>query len=63
VEWAFSVLLPEMSKTHLKHVAFIMNKVSGIEGEMDMWTREFLKYFTVDRATNYEGALAKIRER
>ncbi|MDD4096956.1 MAG: hypothetical protein PHP22_12035 [Oscillospiraceae bacterium] len=40
-----------------------MNEINEIEGEMDLWTREFRKYFTVDRATGYEGALAKIRER
>ena len=63
IVWAFAELLPAMAKTGLKHVAFIMNEINEIEGEMDLWTREFRKYFTVDRATDYEGALAKIRER
>ena len=58
VEWAFAELLPSMAATRLKHVIFVMNEVSEIEGEMDMWTREFLRYFTVDRATDIPSALA-----
>jgi hypothetical protein len=60
VEWGFNVLLPNMSKTDCKYVIFIMNEVNEIEEEMDMWTKEFMKYFTVKKATSYEEALAKI---
>lgn len=60
IVWAFNALLPAMATTDLRHVAFIMNDASEIEGEMDLWTREFRKYFTVDRATDYDGALAKV---
>ena len=63
VEWAFAELLPSMAATRLKHVIFVMNEVSEIEGEMDMWTREFLRYFTVDRATDIPSALAIVQAR
>ena len=51
VEWGFSFLLPEMSKTGCKRVWFIMTQVNETEigGEMDMWTAEFLKYFAVSK--------------
>lgn len=58
VAWAFTELLPSMAATKLKHVIFVMNEVSGIEDEMDMWTREFLRYFSVDRAVDVPSALA-----
>lgn len=58
VEWGFSVLLPEMSKTDCKVVMFIMNEVNDIEDEMDMWTIEFKKYFTVHRVTSYDDAIS-----
>lgn len=61
VEWAFSVLLPEMSRTTCNKVVFIMNKVNDIEEEMDMWTREFRKYFTVSRVESLEGAIKAIK--
>ena len=53
VEWAFTEFIPEMAKTTCKTVTFIMNEVNEIEGEMDMWTREFSKYFTVRK--EYRG--------
>lgn len=56
VEWAFSTLLPTMSKTDCKTVVFIMNKINVIEEEMDMWSKEFSKYFTVKKADSYESA-------
>jgi hypothetical protein len=56
-QWGFSVLLPQMAKTHCKHVVFIMNEVNDIAEEMDMWTKEFMKYFTVNKATCYKDAL------
>lgn len=61
VEWGFSFLLPEMSKTDCKMVAFIMNVVNEIEDEMDMWTKEFRKYFSVFKAETYEDVLQKMQ--
>lgn len=57
VEWGVSVLLPAMSKTDCKNVAFIMNEVNEIEEEMDMWTKEFMKYFTVNKVKCYDDAV------
>ncbi len=59
VEWGFSVLLPGMAKTSCKIVCFIMNEVSSIEEEMDMWTKEFSKYFKIVKVTSYEEYLEK----
>jgi hypothetical protein len=56
VEWGFCVLLPAMSKTDCKNVVFIMNEVNEIEEEMDMWTKEFMKYFTVKKVKCYEDS-------
>ena len=60
VEWGFSVLLPGMAQTTCKNICFIMNEVNEIEDEMDMWTKEFGKYFAVSKALNYQNALDKI---
>lgn len=57
VEWGFSVLLPSMSNTDCKNVVFIMNEVNKIEEEIDMWTQELMKYFTVKKVECYEDAV------
>lgn len=57
VEWGFTYLLPEMAKTTCKVVSFIMEKENDIEEEMDMWTLEFRKYFTVRRVESYKEAV------
>lgn len=62
VEWGFSVLIPGMAKTKCKFVCFIMNEVNEIENEMDMWTIEFGKYFTVIKASDYEDAMVKMKQ-
>jgi hypothetical protein len=56
-EWGFSILLPAMSNTDCKKVVFIMNEINEIEEEMDMWTKEFMKYFTVKKVKCYEDAV------
>ncbi|MDL2318310.1 hypothetical protein LJC74_04385 [Eubacteriales bacterium OttesenSCG-928-A19] len=60
VQWAFQVLLPSMSETSCKTVVFIMNTTNDIEEEMDMWTKEFMKYFKVARVDSYEKAIAAL---
>jgi hypothetical protein len=60
VEWGFTVLLPAMSKTDCKNVIFIMNEVNEIEEEMDMWTKEFMRYFIVKKVNSYENAVKSI---
>lgn len=57
VEWGFSFLLPEMAKTGCRGVAFLLAEASTIEAEMDMWTREFLRYFPVKKARSYAEAV------
>jgi len=58
VEWGFTWLLPEMSKTDCKTVAFILNEVhDDIEEEMDMWTAEFSKYFKVIKCDGVEKSM------
>ena len=61
VEWGFSVLLPAMSNTDCNIVVFIMNQVNEIEEEIDMWTKEFMKYFTVKKVLTYEDAVKFIK--
>ncbi len=58
VEWGFSVLLPKMAESDCKMCIFIMNEVSYIDDEIDLWTKEFSKYFTVIKVTSYENAMA-----
>lgn len=60
LEWGFSVLLPSMAQTTCKMVCIIMNEVNEIEEEMDLWTKEFSKYFTVRKVTDYENAIYKM---
>jgi quinol monooxygenase YgiN len=62
VEWGFTFLLPEISKTDCKYVVFILNEVKEIEEEMDLWTKEFGKYFTVIKAKSYVEALDKMKK-
>jgi len=57
VEWGFQVLLPAMSRTTCQTVIFIMKQINEIEEEMDMWTQEFRKYFTVLRVDSYQKAV------
>ena len=60
VEWGFAVFIPELAKTACQTVVFIMDTVTGIEEEMDMWTKEFTKYCTVLRAVSYEDAVKQL---
>lgn len=63
VAWGFNVLLPAMAETSCSAVAFILNEVSTIEAEMDLWTAEFAKYFAVLRATSYRQAVELLGHR
>ena len=60
VEWGFSIFLPGMATTKCEGVYFIMEEVSEIEEEMDMWTKEFSKYFQVTKVTSYEEVIRRI---
>jgi len=63
VKWGFSELLPNMAKTDCKYVIFIMQKTDDIQDEMDMWTKEFGKYFAVVKVNSFEQAVSKIHNR
>ncbi|SEW46464.1 hypothetical protein SAMN05421659_1336 [[Clostridium] fimetarium] len=60
VEWGFNILLPAMSKTTCKAVVFIMEAVGSIEEEMDMWTKEFMRYFEVIKVDSYVKAISAL---
>lgn len=57
VVWGFSELLPAMGRTTCTKCVMILNEVNDIEGEMDMWTAEFSKYFEVIHTTSVDKAL------
>lgn len=61
VKWGFEVLLPSMGKTTCKSCIMIMNEVNDIEGEMDMWTAEFAKYFKVIHCISLDEGLKKLK--
>ena len=63
VKWGFTKLLPSMEKTDCKYVVFIMSGADDLQDELDMWTREFKKYFAVIKASSFEQAVSKIHNR
>ena len=54
VEWGFQYFLPELKKTGCRIWGFVLPVVSEIEGEIDLWTAEIEKNFTVIRAESYD---------
>lgn len=62
IDWGFNYFLPELKKTGCKFWGFILPKVSEIEGEIDLWTKEIEKNFKVIRAISYNEILEKIGE-
>ncbi|MGL4774386.1 MAG: hypothetical protein ACRC2K_12535 [Clostridium sp.] len=62
VEWGFSVLLPFMAESDCKKCIFIMNEVSNIDDEIDMWTKEFMKYFKVEKVLSYDEGIKLIEK-
>ncbi len=61
VEWGFKIYLPSMAETGCKTVVFILNDKNQIEEEMDMWTKEFKKYFTVKKVLSYKEAVEAVK--
>ena len=61
VAWGFNTLLPAMAHTTCQTVVFIMANGNAIEEEMDLWTKEFMKYFKVLRVGSYAKAIAALR--
>lgn len=54
VEWGFQYFLPELKKTGCRIWGFVLPVVSEIEGEIDLWTVEIEKNFTVIKAESYD---------
>ena len=59
-EWGVNVLLPAISETTCEVVVFIMELVNDIEEEMDMWTKEFMRYFKVVKVDSYTKAVSAL---
>lgn len=53
--------MPGMAKTTCKKIGFLMEGVTDIEGEMNMWEKEFRKYFIVHKADTEESIIEKMR--
>lgn len=62
VEWGFAQFIPQLSQAGCTGVVLIMHSQSDIEGEMDMWSSEFQKYFPVFRVSCGGQAAARLAE-
>lgn len=56
VEWAFEYFIPSLAKTSCKVLIFIMGTGNSLDNEIDMFTKEFMKYFRVERCHSMEEA-------
>lgn len=56
VKWVFDEFIPKISDTDCKKVVFVTNVVNNIQGEIDMFTNEFMKYFEVKIVISLEDA-------
>ena len=61
VEWVCKEFIPAMAKTGTKKVVFLTHEVNEIEGEIDMFTAEFMKYVKVEYATSLAEAFTKAK--
>jgi hypothetical protein len=57
VEWAFEYFIPSLAKTSCKTMVFIMGTGNSLDHEIDMFTKEFMKYFKVERCHSIEEAV------
>lgn len=62
VECGFSYFLPEMKKTGCRIWIFILQEISDIDGEIDLWSAEIQKYFTVLRVKSYSEAIEALNQ-
>lgn len=56
VEWAFEYFIPSLARTSCKTMAFIMGADNSLDHEIDMFTKEFMKHFKVERCHSIEEA-------
>lgn len=60
IKWAFDEFIPKMCDTDCKKVVFVTNVINNIQGEIDMFTNEFKKYFEVKEVISIEDAFNEI---
>lgn len=58
VEWAFEYFIPSLAETNCRILVFIMGAGNSLNQEIDMFTKEFMKYFRVERCHSLEEAIA-----
>ena len=63
VLWVFTYLISEISKITCNHIVSIMNQINSNESEMDMWTKEFRKYFFVHKVNIFTQAINVLGEK
>ncbi|MDO5601481.1 MAG: hypothetical protein Q4G07_01805 [Oscillospiraceae bacterium] len=61
VSWAFSQWMPQLAETGCRRFLFIKPPSDELETELDLWTKELLKYFTVSHVFSLEEAFALCR--
>lgn len=59
VEWVFREFIPKLPEVGTQKVIFLTHVVNEIEGEIDMFTAEFMKYVQVEHSTSLADALSK----
>ncbi len=62
VDWAFEYFIPALAKTSCKILVFIMGTGNSLDHEIDMFTKEFMKYFQVERCHSMEEAASLCQE-
>lgn len=61
VDWGFRVLLPDMATSSCQKCIFILEEISIIEDEINLWTSEFQKYFQVYNVLSYGEAIKRLK--
>ncbi len=56
IQWAFNEFIPKMASTSCKNIIFVMGLENKIEGEIDAFTAEFMKYFKVYKCITIDEA-------
>lgn len=52
--------MPRMAQSDCKACIFIKNAATDLDGEIDLWTQEFQKYFTVTKVHSYADAIKQL---
>jgi hypothetical protein len=54
IQWAFEKFIPDLAQTSCRRIVFLVAEMCNIEGELDKFTKEFMKYFTVSKYTSIQ---------